>query len=221
MDTHVEHPVSLARGQADIDVYATDGESTPPAVYFCECKRWATPVPQTVVHAFRTVVEDAGANFGLLISSQGFQSGAIEAANKSSVKLLTWEAFQRLFLERWINKHLAPTLANINDPLIEYTEPINTRIFRKADALSKLKQQQFTELRERYGNLAFFAFRLYFPLYNLPRPKLELPLSQLSHDFGFPEDLMHETLFRPFLCKMTAHIEQGIRAFDAVFGERA
>jgi hypothetical protein len=30
-------------------------------------------VPQTVVHSFRTVVIDSGANHGLIISSGGFQ----------------------------------------------------------------------------------------------------------------------------------------------------
>lgn len=223
MDAHIEHVLPLVRGQANIDVYATDAESVPPSVYLCECKQWSTAVPQTIVHSFRTVVADAGANFGLLISSAGFQSGAIHAAANSNVKLLNWEEFQRMFLDRWLKKHLAPSLASISEPLVDYTEPMNTRIFRKADALSKEKQLQFIQLRERYAELAFFALALYMPMSTRCGAALILPLVRSKHDskHGLPADLMHETLLRPFLTKLTAHIEHGIREFDAVFGGRA
>lgn len=223
MDARVEHSLALVRGQADIDVYATDAESVPPSVYLCECKQWSTAVPQTVVHSFRTVVADAGANFGLLISSKGFQSGAVQAAANSNVKLLTWEEFQRLFLDRWLKNHLAPSLASISEPLVDYTEPVNARVFRKADALPEEKQQQFIQLRKRYVELAFFALALYMPMSTRRGAPLTLPLVQSKYDskHSLPADLMQETLFRPFLTSLTAHIEQGIREFDAVFGERA
>lgn len=223
MDAAIEHPLPLARGQADIDVYAIDSESVPPSRYLCECKQWSTAVPQTVVHSFRTVVADAGANFGLLISSMGFQSGALQAAGNSNVKLLTWEEFQRMFLDRWLRKHLAPSLASICEPLVDYTEPMNARVFRKADALSKEKRRQFIQLRESYGDLAFFALGLYMPMSTCRNAPLALPLVQSKQDSkrGLPAELMHETLFRPFLTKLTAHIERGIHEFDSVFGERA
>ncbi len=58
-------------------------------------------MPKTVVHAFRTVVTDDGANIGFMISRSGFQKGAYEAAEKSNVHLVDWYEFQALFLERW------------------------------------------------------------------------------------------------------------------------
>ena len=43
-------------------------ETTHGRVYtiFCECKNWKRRVPQTVTHAFRTVVAEAGAHIGYL-----------------------------------------------------------------------------------------------------------------------------------------------------------
>src|SRR5213080_4807970 len=49
---------------------ARDGHAVPPAVYLCECKFWTRPVPQEVVHAFRTVISDAGAHRGFVISHE-------------------------------------------------------------------------------------------------------------------------------------------------------
>jgi len=61
----------------------------------------ARPVKKTIVHAFRAITGDSGINTGLLVSSAGFQDGAVQAAAYSSVRLLTWAQFQQLFAERW------------------------------------------------------------------------------------------------------------------------
>lgn len=75
-----ERTVRLARGEAAVDVYAeevTDGRRN---TIFCECKHWKAAIPQTVVHAFRTVVGDGGAIVGYLITSSRYQSGAFDAS---------------------------------------------------------------------------------------------------------------------------------------------
>ena len=116
----------------EVDVYAEDLSSQPKTVYLCECKHWQSAVPQTVVHAFRTVVTDYGANWGFIISSAGFQSGAFEAAAKSNVRLLTWDEFQELFVDRWIENYMMPRLREEVEPLVDYTEPFNARVSRRA-----------------------------------------------------------------------------------------
>jgi hypothetical protein len=55
-----------------------------------------------VVNSFRTVVAEQGANRGLLISRNGFQPGAREAAKFTNIDLLTWSEFEELMFERWI-----------------------------------------------------------------------------------------------------------------------
>ena len=101
----VGRSVPVARGTVKIDVYATDPTTTPPAVYLCECKRWRSRVPQAQVQAFRTVVSDAGAHFGLCVSAMGFQAGAFEVIKHTNVHLLGWKEFQKLFLERWCSNY--------------------------------------------------------------------------------------------------------------------
>jgi restriction system protein len=118
----VQKNVKLARGDVDIDVWADD-HSSPPNVIAIECKRWKTSVPKNVVHAFRAVVGDSGANTGLLISAAGFQDGAVEAAQYSNVRLLTWDEFQQMFAARWYGTFMAPRLFAEAGPLIDYIEP--------------------------------------------------------------------------------------------------
>lgn len=122
--------MQLARGKVNIDVWADD-HSSPPNVIAIECKHWATPATKNVVHAFRTVVGDSGANTGLIVSSRGFQDGAVEAAAHSNVRLTDWDDFQGIFVERWYRRYMAARLREEADPLVEYTEPISLASIRQ------------------------------------------------------------------------------------------
>lgn len=78
MTTEVAKTIRVARGNVEVDVYAEDPSTRPRGVYIGECKRWRARVPQAEVQAFRTIVADAGAHFGLFVSALGFQAGARE-----------------------------------------------------------------------------------------------------------------------------------------------
>jgi len=54
-------------------------------------------------HAFRTVVNDIGANLGYVISDSGFQSGARDAAANANIRLMTWKEFQAELFDRWFS----------------------------------------------------------------------------------------------------------------------
>lgn len=56
-----------------------------------------------MVQQFRTIISDAGANLGIIISQKRFQSGAHEEAKKTNVRLYFWLDFQKAFEERWTN----------------------------------------------------------------------------------------------------------------------
>lgn len=223
-ETEVEKRINTVRGTVDIDVFAEDLSQKPSVIYLCECKHWQSTVPKSVVHAFRTVVSDFGANWGFIISSAGFQSGAYNAAEHSNVRLLTWEEFQELFVDRWFERYMAPRLVEEADPLVEYTEPINSRIFRKADALSAEAQEQFKALREEYWQLASLALPMYAPGIHGQRPQLPLcktPTERLLVGDSIPADVLEATTLREFLELYLRHVQKGIAAFDEVFGERA
>lgn len=222
--------ILTTREPVNIDVFAEDAEQTPPAVYLCECKHWKSKVPKTVVHAFRSVVSDYGANWGLIISSAGFQRGAHDAVKNTNLRLLSWWEFQELFVDRWYSHYVPQRLREEADPLVEYTEPINSRIFRKADALPQEKRERFIALREQYMDLAHLALPMYMQReFKFIRPNAdfmpELPLKLKDllsmMEFNLPQDLLEALALRDFFEIYTRHLRKALAEFDDVFGERA
>ena len=57
--------------------------------------------------------------------------------------------------------YMSPVIAEATDALHEYTEPINSRVFRKADALPEQRCSAFIALRNKYQSLMVtnFAFQ--------------------------------------------------------------
>lgn len=142
--------ISTVRSEAlEVDVYVKDN-SVPRKTIICECKYWDNKIPQSVVHAFRAQISNIGANMGLLISKKGFQAGAFSSAKYSNIKLLTWNEFETIYETIWYKKYFLAQVDQISDAFIEYNEPINSRVFRKADALSENMRQKFINLRKRH-----------------------------------------------------------------------
>lgn len=124
--SEVGRSFDTVRGTVEIDVYATDPTTAPPAVYLCECKRWRNRVPQGEVQTFRTVVADAGAHFGLFISAEGFQTGAFDVVRHTNIHLVDWVGFQELFLERWCRTYWVPTLRSCGSRMAAYVDPVSS-----------------------------------------------------------------------------------------------
>ena len=78
---------SGVRSSSDIDVVARITIADFPVTWVIECKHWAEPVSKLHVFALRQIVTDLGADRGILLCEQGFQSGAVEAANFTNVQL--------------------------------------------------------------------------------------------------------------------------------------
>ncbi|TGN65409.1 restriction endonuclease [Nocardioides eburneiflavus] len=231
-EVDVQKYVELARGDVNVDVWADD-HAEPPNILAIECKHWNRPVSKDVVHGFRTVVGDSGANTGLLVSSAGFQSGAKEAAAYSNVRLLTWNDFQQMYALRWFRSFMSPTIAEETDALHEYTEPINNRVFRKADALPAERQAAFAALRDVYMPLMVTNFALHPVVVDskLSPVKAELPRLPLRDVVqkpegralldALPDEVLDATALRPLMERLIHHSRSAIAEFDAIFGERA
>jgi hypothetical protein len=225
LEADVERPITTVRETVNIDVYAEDPAHSPRTVYLCECKHWQTAVPKSVVHAFRTVVADHGANWGFIISSAGFQSGAFEAAANTNVRLVAWNEFQNVFVDRWFENYMLGRLREVAEPLVDYTEPENCRVFRKAGELSPRARQRFGELRREYADLAFLAQLLYVQNWGQAK-RMQLPLkaqvrSGVTSYQKLPDELLEATSHRGFLDILCRHLRSGIAQFDEVFGGRA
>jgi len=110
---------------------------------------------------------------------------------------------------------------------------MNSRILRKASALSPDRQEQFRVLRERHfplalSNFAFFPGNLQFllPVNESPLPSLPLRVSrQWPHghelDSLVPDDVLDATALRPLMEMLIEHSRRAIAEFDELFGERA
>lgn len=93
----VEQTLPTVRSSVNFDVVAEKLVGGHKLTLAVECKHWRKNVPQVVVHAFRSQMDDLGADAGYIVSSAGFQSGAYEAAQNTSVRLVTWDEFLCLF----------------------------------------------------------------------------------------------------------------------------
>src|SRR5262245_40369946 len=85
------------RGTVRIDVHAIRTSSPIPTVVLCECKHWDKPIDQNAILSFRTICQDAGAHYGLIISKKGFQSGAETSRISTNVHLMSFSEFQDTF----------------------------------------------------------------------------------------------------------------------------
>jgi hypothetical protein len=112
-----KYSLETVRGTVEIDVYAVKRSSPIPTVVLCECKHWDKPVPQSVVHGFRSVCADAGAHFGLIISKKGFQPGAGNARIATNVHLMNFAEFQETFFEEW-RDGISMLMAKMRDQLL-------------------------------------------------------------------------------------------------------
>ena len=93
----VETTLQTVRSDVNFDVYAEKFVGGHKTTIVVECKHWKKNVDQSVVHALRTQILDLGAGDGYVVSSSGFQVGALEAARNTSIRLVTWSQFLAQF----------------------------------------------------------------------------------------------------------------------------
>lgn len=212
-----EKVVTTVRGEVELDVFAEETVDGRTYSVACECKRWKDRVPQTVIHAFRTVVADMGANAGYIISLNGFQEGAHKATEKTNVKLVTWTEFQDAFEESWIANYFSPEILRRLDPLMTYAEPIMPRWYEGMSETDKLRYRQ---LRHQHGLLGVMMQTIAmaegkFRVFSVAR-RMQLPLrtevEKEAQEF-LPNDLLDETGRREFLTKAVSYGEAAIKEF--------
>jgi hypothetical protein len=215
-ETEVEKVVQTVRGTPEIDVFAVDSTQVPNLVYLCECKHWSTPVPQSVIHAFRTVVADYGAHVGILISRVGFQSGAYEATRNTNIQLLSWQEFQMQLKPRWRNSMLVK-LDRIGLPLRDYTDPWDSQIDRRIQKLEPGRRNTYLNTYGQYLELAMMSSK---DLLETILAKGIPPVVVLPE--GPNGDLRCTVILseKELLDLLIDRCEQGIQVFDDLFGEQ-
>ena len=121
-ETEVSKVVELVRGKKEIDVYAKDLEGEYQPIILVECKFWSSPIPQEIIHSFRTVVSDYGANVGFIVSKAGFQPGSYEAVEKTNIHLVDLKQLEKVYYRKWL-KSMAKKYLSLADKLFPYWDP--------------------------------------------------------------------------------------------------
>ena len=213
-DVEVEKKTDLVRGAKKIDVYVDDNWITPRSTYICECKFWQDPVPQEIVHAFRTVLHDLGANRGFIISKAGFQAGCRDAARNTNIELLTFEELQAQFFERWLEA-LSDRFVPYADRLFPYWDPTGGR--RPQIPWGDAERERHHVITEAYRPLIqlgtmkrYLASGSIFPL--------ELP--KLAKN-GTVVGKIALTTYREYFDFLDEHKYEALRQFQIVHGEIA
>jgi hypothetical protein len=128
---------------------------------------------------------------------------------------------------------MSPKIEEETDALNEYTEAINTRIFRKADALSPKLREKFKVLRKDYLPLAAcnLTFHSLFDSSSIRADASSLPNLPLQATaqapFGtdlyrlLPDDVLDAVALRPLMNALIDHSRHAIAEFDEIFGQRA
>lgn len=214
----IEKILKTARGQVEIDVYAEEIIKGRKYVITCECKYWRNRVPQTVIHSFRTVLTDIGANVGYIVSMVGFQSGAFKASELTNVELVTWSQFQEAFEETWYDEYFINQVVERLDPLLTYSEPLLPPWF---DRLTADNKKEYVTLKKKYDVFGWLImqFTPYVKMLRKERPRL--PINEnLPRDPDFkekiPENIASATGYRDFLELASEYGGHAIAQFRAL-----
>lgn len=223
----VEKRVKTVRGEVELDVYAQEEVKGRKYSIVCECKYWKAKIPQNVVHGFRTVVADMGANVGYIVSLAGFQDGAAKASELTNLELLTWQQLQAKFEISWYESFFSPQIAQRLDALLTYSEPFLPAWWNR---LSVTQQAEYLHLKERYDEFGWLVMT-FTPYHRMLQNQsiTTLPvIDRLPPNSPLvakvPERLLKHTTYREFLEEAIAFGTEAINQFqglrDAALGER-
>ena len=224
LQSEIGKVIETPRGNVEIDVYAIDTNSVDQIKYIIECKNWKTAIPQSIVHAFTTVMHETGGNIGFIISQRGFQSGAEGYTKNTNIKTLTYEDFQKRYFNIWFQNYFAVKIGEFSDALIQYTEPINTRRSRKLSELTSERQLKFSKLFERYFHFGVTLCMIGFPKIVKQAVSIDdtpIDISELKNNIKKcgPEFNLKANDFRGILAELNDIASNITEEFNNIFGE--
>jgi hypothetical protein len=114
-EADVEAKVPGVRTEHKIDVWVRFNKFGIETKWVVECKYWNSSVTKEKVLALRGVVEDVGADRGILISTARYQRGAVRAAKKTNITLTNLDELKETAQEDL----LASALHHIETRVIE------------------------------------------------------------------------------------------------------
>lgn len=120
-NAQVDFRVTGARATHDIDVYATFLRSGICCTWVIECKLWKTRVPKEKVLALKSLIDDLGADRGIIVSEAGFQPGAQDAARGTNITLVTsLDDFAKTALAATTEVPLVLNSSDLGEPIYHF-----------------------------------------------------------------------------------------------------
>lgn len=119
----VDFTVAGARASHAIDVYATFLRSGILCTWVIECKLWKSRVTKEKVLALKSILEDLGADRGIMVSEEGFQSGAQDAARGTNITLVkSLEEFAKTAIAAAVEVPLALSVQRAGEPVYQFPD---------------------------------------------------------------------------------------------------
>lgn len=208
----------LPRGSVNVDVLAEETKDGTTLRTICECKNWKTNVPQEVVHSFRTVLAEAGAHRGYIISKAGFQSGARTAAVSTNITLATFAEFQALYFDRWIvarSWQIENAVGNLNT----YYEPWGIPHIMKLPTEAEREAYAARWKHHLYLGVILPMFSPYTRTFGngIPWPTLPLDAKRFDEqDIYLPEAFRGLDSYREFLQLLETHAALALKELRAL-----
>ncbi|RIJ31040.1 restriction endonuclease [Henriciella algicola] len=219
MDAQRNVSLSLPRGGVDVDVLATETVDGITHRTICECKNWNASVPRSVVHAFRTVMIETGVNTGCVISRNGFQTGALEAADATNIKLFTFDEFQNFYFLKWFKRQIWE-LEDYLDGFHEYYEPPPFGKPGYEKLQSDDQRQAYDSVWEKYhfAGLILPQFSPYLNIIGqLNVPTLPLNFSEIDRfKIRVPQEIREASAHRELFAALKSYGREGLEELRSV-----
>lgn len=225
-----EVKMKTPRGEVEIDVSAVDEASVDKIRYIVECKNWDSAIPQTVVHAFTTVMAETGSNIGSIVSQKGLQVGAERYTNSTNIVGMTYLELQQRYFSVWWERWFCRQVGDAAESLEDFVEPYNSRRDELVAGMTQQRANQVNGLLHHYGtfglvmgqmNMAKYVNMAEWPgRHNKMCQEPETVEQYIAEilDKHWPHLEWRATTFRDLLAEITVHLQLATKAFREVFG---
>lgn len=225
-----EEKLTTPRGEVEIDVFAVDEASVDKIRYLVECKNWNSAIPQTVVHAFTTVMAETGANIGFIVSQKGLQAGAERYTNSTNIVGMTYLELQQRYFSIWWERWFCRQVGDAGESLEGFVEPYNPRRDELVAGMTQEQRSHFNELLHRYGTFGLVMGHMNMAKYvNIAEwPAERNRMARKPESVGqyiaeilephWPHLGWTATTFRDLMTEIIGHLQAAAEAFRKVFG---
>jgi len=207
----------LPRGSVVVDVLAEEAVDGIAHRTIVECKNWSTNVSKDIVHAFRTVMHEAGANRGYIVSRVGFQKGAKEAAEATNIELVTFMEFQNIYFDKWFKNRIWALENKIGD-FNTYYEPLGPPGYSQLGNDDERAAYDVVWEKYRFAGAMLQPFSPYLRILGpFPIPSLPFDVSDLEKNgVKVPNNIKAATAYREFFEILERYAKIGLEELRVV-----